>query len=139
MPLLRGITAYVIHAGSGPELQPFDHNHDDNNCYCLAEEAEATFIISLSFFAVVQSIYNGIRNPHTMWIVLETNMDTAGSYIRRQEILHHLHPCPPKDDDPLNAYFINLGNHWVQLPHTGNAITDCDFRIKIFKHCPPHT
>jgi len=77
-------------------------------------------------------IVQGIRNPHEMWITLETTLDTAGSDIGRQDILRQFCACRPKEDEPLKAYFTKLSDYCIQLDHTNDAITDRDFRTQIF-------
>jgi len=51
----------------------------------------------------VRRIVKGIPNPHEMWNTLETSLDTAGSYIGRQDILRHFRACQPKEDEPLKT------------------------------------
>ena len=81
-------------------------------------------------------IVQGIRNPHEMWITLETTLDTAGSDIGRQDILRQFCACRPKEDKSLKAYFTKLSNYRIQLDHTDDAITDRDFRTQIFTLLP---
>jgi hypothetical protein len=78
----------------------------------------------------------GIRNPHEMWNTLETSLDTAGSYIGRQDILRQCHGCRPKEDEPLKSYFTKLCNYRTQMNHTDDAITNRDFRTQIFTLLP---
>jgi hypothetical protein len=51
----------------------------------MAKEAEAASINRLSGSSEVQCIV--IRNPHEMYNTLETSLDTARSYIGKQDIL----------------------------------------------------
>jgi len=44
-----------------------------------------------------------MRNTLEMWNTLETGLDTAGSYIGRQDILRQFRACRPKQDEPLNV------------------------------------
>jgi len=122
--ILSAMRAYAIITGEDPEPQPLDFNHDDNYDDWKAKEAEAASIIRLSCSPEVQRIVKGIRNPHKMWNTLETSLNTAGSYIGRQDILHQFCACRPKEDEPLKAYFTKLSNYQVQLDHTDDAITD---------------
>jgi hypothetical protein len=39
---------------------------------------------------------------------LETILDTAGSYIGREDIPCQFHTCLPTEDEQRNAYFIKL-------------------------------
>jgi hypothetical protein len=71
-----------------------------------------------------------------MWNVLQTSLDTAGSYIGRQDILRQFHACQPKEDEPLKTYFTKLSNYRIQLDHTDDAITDRDFRTQLFTSLP---
>ena len=71
-----------------------------------------------------------------MWNILETSLDTAGSYIGRQDILRQFRACRPKEDEPRKAYFTKLSNYCVQLHDTDNAIIDRDFRTQIFTSLP---
>jgi len=87
IPGLTAMRAYSIITGDDPEPQPLDLDHDDNHDDWKADEAEATSIIGLSCSPEVRRIVKGIRNPHEMWNVLETSLDTACSYIGRQDIL----------------------------------------------------
>jgi len=59
------------------------------------------------------------------------SLDTAGSYIGRQDILSQFPACRPKEDEPLKAYFTKLSNYRIQLDHTDDAVTDRDFRMQI--------
>jgi len=99
-------------------------------------EAEATSIIRLSCSPEVRRIFKGMRNPHVMWNILETSLDTAGSYIGRQDILHQFRACLPKEDEPLKSYFTKLSNYHKQLDHTDDTITDRDFRTQILTSLP---
>jgi hypothetical protein len=75
--------AYAIATGDDAEPQLLDLDHDDNYDDWKAKEAEATSIIRLSCSPEVRHIVEGIRNPHKMWNVLETSLDTTGSYISK--------------------------------------------------------
>jgi len=87
IPVLSAMRAYAIVAGDDPEPQLLDLDHDDIYDDWKAKEAEATSIITLPCSHEVRHSVKGIRNPHEMWNVLETSLDTAGSYIGRQDIL----------------------------------------------------
>jgi len=95
--------AYAIITREDPEPQPLDFNHYDNYDDWKTKEAEAAFIIRLSCSPEVRRIVKSIRNPHEMWNTLETSLDTAGSYIARQDILRQFCACRPKDDEPVEA------------------------------------
>jgi len=56
-----------------------------------------------------------------MWNTVETSMDTAGSYISRQEILRQFRDCTPIEDEPLKAYFTKLSNYRIQLDNVSNG------------------
>jgi len=71
-----------------------------------------------------------------MWNTLGTSLDTAQSYIGRQDILRQFRVCQPKEEEPLKAYFTKLSNYRIQLDHTNDAITDRDFRTQIFTSLP---
>jgi len=126
------MTAYAIVTRENPEPQPIDFDHDDNYDNWKAKDADAAFMIWHSCSPEVQRIVKGIRNPHEMWNILETRLDTAGSYIGRQDILPQFPACQPKEDEPLKAYFTKLSNYRIQLDHTNYAVTDRDFRMQIF-------
>ena len=128
--------AYAIVTGDDPEPQPLDFDHDDNYDDWNAKEAEAASMIRLSCSPEVRRIIKGMSNPHEMWNTLESSLDTAGSYIGRQEILRQLRACRPKEDEPLKTYFTKLSNYRTQLDHTDDAITDRDFRTQIFTSLP---
>jgi hypothetical protein len=83
IPVLSAMRAYAIVTGDDPEPQLLDLDHDDNYDDWKAKEAEATSIIRLSCSPEVRRIVKGIRNPRKMWNVLETSLDTAGSYISK--------------------------------------------------------
>jgi len=85
--IVSAMKAYAIVTGEDPEPQPLDFDHDDNYDDWKAKEAEAASIIRLSCSSAVRRIVKGIRNPHKMWNTLETSLDTAGSYLGRQDIL----------------------------------------------------
>jgi len=93
-------------------------------------------MIRLSCSPEVRRIIKGMRNPHKMWNTLKTSLDTAGSYIGRQDILRQFRACRPTEDEPLNAYFTKLSNYRTQLDHSDNAITDRNFRTQIFTSLP---
>jgi len=59
----------------------------------MAKEAEAASINRLSGSPEVQCIVKGIRNPHEMYNTLETSLDTARSYIGKQDILCQFRTC----------------------------------------------
>jgi len=134
--ILSAMRAYAIVTGEDPEPQQLDFHHDDNYDHSKAKEAEAASIIRLSCSPEVQRIVKGIRNPHEMWNTLETSLDTAGSYIGRQDILRQFRVCQPKEDEPLKAYFTKLSNYRIQLGHANDAITDRDFCTQIFTYLP---
>jgi hypothetical protein len=77
-----------------------------------------------------------MRNPLKMWNTQETILDTARSYMGRQDLLFQFPACPPKEDKPLKAYFTKLSIYCTQLDHTDYAITDCDFGKEIFTSLP---
>jgi len=134
--ILSAMKAYAIVPGENPEPQPLDFNHDDNCDDWKAKKAEAASMIRLSSSAKVRRIVKGIRNPHEMWNTLETSLDTAGSYIGRQNILRQFHACQPKEDKPLKVYFTKLSNYHIQLDHTDDAVTYRDFCTQIFISLP---
>jgi len=107
--------AYAIVTGDDPGPQPLDFDRDDNYDDWKAKKAKAASIIRLSCSPKVQCIAKGIRNPHKMWTILETSLDTAGSYIGRQDILRQFRACQPKEDEQLKAYFTKLSNYHIQL------------------------
>ena len=123
--------AYPIVTGDDPEPQPLDLDHNDNY-----DDWKATSIIRLSCSPDVRRIVKGIRDSHEMWNVLETSLDTTGSYIGRQDILHQFRSSQPKEEEPLKTYFTKLSNYRIQLDHTDDAITDRDFRMQIFTSLP---
>jgi len=123
--ILSAMKVYAIVTGDNPEPQPHNFDHDDNYHDWKAKEAEVAYIIRLSYSPEVRRIVKGIRNPHEIWNILETSLDTAGSYsICRQDILCQFCACRPKEDEPLKAYFTKLSNYRIQLDHTDDAITD---------------
>jgi len=134
--ILSAMRAYRIITGDNPEPQPRDFDHDDNYDDWKAKEAEAASMIRLSCSPEVWRIIKGMRNPSEMWNTLETSLDTAGSYIGRQDILRQFCAYRPKEDEPLKAYFTKLSNYCTQLDHTDDAITDRDFRTQIFTSLP---
>jgi len=134
--ILSAMKAYAIVTGEDPEPQPLDFNHNDNYDDSKAKEAEAASMIRLCCSSEVRRIVKGIRNPHEMWNGLETSLDTAGSYIGRQDILCQFRACRPKEDEPLKAYFTKLSNYRIQLDYTDDAVTDRDFRTQIFTSLP---
>jgi len=136
IPVLTDMRAYAIITGDDPEPQPIHLDYDDNYDDWKAKEVEASSIIRLSCSPEVRRIVKGIRNPHEMWNVLETSLDTAGSYMGRQDILRQFRACRPKEDEPLETYFTKLSNYRIQLDHTDDPITDRDFRTQIFKSLP---
>jgi len=93
-------------------------------------------MITLSCSSKVRRIVKCIPNPHEMWNTLEMSLDTAGSYIGRQDILRQFRACRPKEDEPLKAYFTKLSNYRIQLDHTDDAVTDRDFHTQIFTSLP---
>ena len=127
---------YAIITRDDPEPQPLDLDHNDNYDDWKAKEAETTSRIRLSCSPEVWSIVKGIRNPHEMWNVLETSLDTTGSYIRREDILRQFCACRPEEDEPLKSYFTKLSNNRLHLDRTDNAITDCDFCMQILTSLP---
>jgi len=136
IPVLTAMGAHAIITGDDPEPRPLNLNHDGNYDVWKAKEAEATSTIRLSCSPEVQCIVKGIRNPHEMWNVLETSLDTARSYIGRQDILRQFRVWRPKEDEPLKTYFTKLSNYHIQLDYTDDAITDRDFRTQIFTSLP---
>jgi len=81
-------------------------------------------MIRLSCSSEVRRIVKGIRNAPDMWNTPETSLDTAGSYIGRQDILRQFRSCRPREDEPLKAYFTKLSNYRIQLDHIDNAVTN---------------
>jgi len=134
--ILSAMRAYTIVTGEDPEPQPLDFDHDDNYDDWKAKEAKAASIIRLSCSPEVWCIVKVIRNPHEMWTTLEASLDSAGSYISRQDILRQFRACQPMVDETLKVYFPKHNNYCIQLDHTDNAITDRDFRTEIFTSLP---
>jgi len=134
--ILSAMKAYAIVTGEDPEPQPLDFKHDANYDHWKAKEAEAASMIRLSCSSEVRCIVKGIRNLQEMWNRLETRLDTAGSYIGRQDILCQFHAGRPKENKPLKAYFTKLSNYRIQQDHTDDAVTDRDFRMQIFTSLP---
>jgi len=122
--ILSAMRAYAIVSGEDAEPQTLDFDHDDKCDEWKAKEAKVESLIRLSCSPEVQRIVKGIRNSCDMWIILETSLDTAGSYITRQVILCQFCACRPKEGKPPKAYFTKLSNYCVQLDHTDDAITD---------------
>jgi len=134
--VLSAMRAYAIITRDDPEPQPLDFNHDYNYDDWKAKEAEAASMIRLCCSAEVRRIVKGMRNPREMWNTLETSLDTAGSYIGRQDIIRQFRACRPKEDESLKAYFTKFSNYRSQLDHTDDTITDRDFRTQIFTSLP---
>ena len=109
--------AYAIVTRQDPEPQPHDFNHNDNYDDWKAKKAEAAWMIRLSCSHEERRIVKGIRNLHVMCSPLETSLDTAGSYIGRQDILRRFRVCRPKEDEPLKAYFTKFSNYCIPLVH----------------------
>ena len=122
--ILSAMKAYPIVTGEDPEPQPLEIDHDDNYDDWKAKEAKAASMIRLYCSPEVRHIVKGIRNPHEMWNTLATSLDTAGSYIGRQDILRQFRACRPEEDEPLKTYFTKLSNYRKQLDHTDDAVTD---------------
>jgi len=134
--ILSAMNAYAIITGEDPEPQPLDFDHDDNYNDWQAKEAVAASMIRLSCSPEVWRIVKGIRNRHEMWNTLETSLDTAGSYIGRQDILRQFRDCRSKDDEPLKTYSTKLSHYRIQVDRTDDAVTDRDFRTEIFTSLP---
>jgi hypothetical protein len=134
--VLSAMRTNAIVTGDDPEPQPQHFDHNDNYDDCNAKEAEAASMIRLSCSPEVRRIVKGMRNPHEMWNTLETSLDTAGSYIGRQDFLRQFCGCRPKEDESLKAYFTKLSNYRTPLDHTDDAITDQDIRTQIFTSLP---
>ena len=103
--ILSFMRAYAIVTRDDPEPQPLDFNYDDIYNDWKAKEAEAASMIRLSCSPEVWPIFKGMRNPLEMWNMLQTSLDTTGSYIGRQDILRQFRGCPFKEDEPLKTYF----------------------------------
>jgi len=58
--ILSAMKAYAIVTAVDPELQPLDFDHDDNYNDWTAKEAEAAFMITLSYSSELRSIVKGI-------------------------------------------------------------------------------
>jgi len=93
-------------------------------------------MIRLSYSPKVWCIVKGMTKPHKMWNTLETSLDTDGLYLGRQNILHQVRACWPKEDKSLDAYFTKVCNYHIHPVHTGNAITNRDFHMLIFSTLP---
>jgi len=117
---------YAMVIEDDPEPQPIDFDQDGNYDEWMAKEAEASSMIRLSSSTEVRHLVKGMRNCHAMWNTPQTNLDTARSYIGRQDILRQLHACRPKEDKPIKAYFTKLSNCHIELDHTDHAIIDQD-------------
>jgi hypothetical protein len=128
--------AYAIVTGEDPELQLLDFDYHNKYDYWKVKEAEAASRIRLIFSTEVRHIVKGIRNPREMLKTLESTLDTAGSYIGRQDILCQFLACRLKEDEPPKAYFTKFSNYCIQLDHTDDAVTDRDFRMQIFTSLP---
>jgi len=136
IPVLSAMRAYAIVTGDDPEPQLLDLDHNDKYDDWKAKEAKPTSIITLSCSTKVRRIVKGIRNPDKMWNVLETSLDTAGSYIGTEDILRQFCACRPQEDEPLKSYFTNLNNYHIQLDLTDDTNTDCDFHMQILTSLP---
>jgi hypothetical protein len=91
--ILSAMKAYAMVNGDDPEPQPLDFDHDDNYDQWKAKEVESASMIRPSCSPEVRRIIKGMRNPLEMWNTLETSLDTAGSYIGRQDILCLFRAC----------------------------------------------
>jgi hypothetical protein len=94
--ILSPMQADAIVTGVDPELQPLDFDHDANYDNWMAKDAEAASMIRHSSSSEVRRIVKGIRNLHERWNKQETTLDTAGSNLRRQNILRQFCACQPK-------------------------------------------
>jgi len=133
---LSAMGAYAIVPRDDPELQPLDFDHDDNYDDWNTKAAEDESMIRLLCSPKVRLIVRGMKTPHEMWNTLETSLDTAGSYISRQDILRQFCACRPKVEEPLIAYSTKFSNYHTQLDHTDDGITDRDFHTEIFTSLP---
>jgi len=125
--ILSAMRAYAIVTGEDPEPQLLDFNHNDNYDDWKSKEVQAESMMRLSCSPEVQHIVKGIGNPHEMWNTLETSLDTAGSYIGRQDILPQFSACRPKEDEPLKAYFTKLSSYRIQLqPDVSEIYHECN-------------
>jgi hypothetical protein len=122
--ILSAMKAYAIVTREDPKPQPLDFDHYDNYDDWKAKEAEAASMIRLSCSPEVWRIFKGIQNRHEMSNALEMSLDTAGSYIDRQDIVRQFRACRPKEDEQLKTYFTKLSNYRIQLDHTDDAVTD---------------
>jgi hypothetical protein len=68
------------------EPQPIDFDHDDNMDDLKATPAKAESIINLSCSSEARRIVKVMRNSLEISNTLETSLDTAGSYISRQDL-----------------------------------------------------
>jgi len=134
--ILSAMKAYAIVTGEDRKQQPLDFDHDDNYDDWKAKEAKGASMIRLSWPTDVRRIVNGIPNSHEMWNTLEISLDTAGSYIGRQDILRQFRARRPKEDEPLIMYFSKLRNYRIKLDHTKDPVTERDFRMQIFTSLP---
>jgi hypothetical protein len=122
--VLSAMRAYAIFTRDDPELQALDFDHDDNYDDWNAKEAKAASMMRLSCSPEVWCLVKGMRNPREMWNTQETSLDTARSYIGRQDIVRQFRACRPKENESRKAYCTNLNNYRTQLDHTDDAITD---------------
>jgi hypothetical protein len=85
--------ADIIITAADPEPQPLDFDPNDNYDDWKAKEAEAASEIRLLYSPEVRRIMKGMRTPLKIYTPLETSLDTTGSYIGRQIVLHQFHAC----------------------------------------------
>jgi len=93
-------------------------------------------MIRLSCSPDVQRIGKGMKNPFQMSNMLQTSLDTTGSYLGRQDILCQFHTSRSKEDEPLKTYFSKCSTYRIKLDHADNAINDRDFHTQIFTSLP---
>lgn len=91
--ILLVMRAYAIVTGEDHEQPPRDfdlnHNYGDWN----DKEAEAVSTIRISCTLQVWCNVKGIRNLNETFNTLEISLDTAGSYISRQDLLPQFRTC----------------------------------------------
>lgn len=130
------MTINGVVTGGNLEPQALKFDYDDNYDKWMGKAPTAAPIVILSSSPEVQRIIKRIRNPHEIWNMLETNLDPTGSFIGKQDILHHFRACQPQHDEPLEAYITKGSKSHRPLDNPDNAITNRNFCRPIFTALP---
>jgi hypothetical protein len=97
---------------------------------------KAAAMINSACSASVKTHIDGMRDPHQMWDVLKTKLDSAGTRSGRTTILRRFNQLRPVEKAPMAEYVSTLSACRKELDGTEQSISDETFITHLFTTLP---